>query len=116
MCIVFLTSPVIRNMYGGGVPTEKFYTAFYALFIFFGIFNCICSRSKRIWLFSNIEKNKLFVFIMMLICLIQIMMIYYGGAVFRCVPLKFKELTFVILLASTVIPFEMIKRLFYKLR
>ncbi len=114
--IVFLTSPVIRNMYGGSAPSDHFYTAFYALFIFAGIFNCFSSRCERIWLFSNIEKNKLFIVIMSLICIIQCLMIYYGGTIFRCVPLKFHELSFVVLLAVTVIPFEMIRRLFYKLK
>ena len=116
LCIVFLTSPIIRNMYGGSLPSEKFYTAFYALFIFCGIFNCFTARCERIWIFSNIEKNKPFVFIMLLIFIIQCLMIYYGGSVFRCVPLRFKELSFVVLLALTLVPFEMIRRLIYKLR
>ena len=87
LCIVFLTSPVIRIMYGGIVPTEKFYTAFYALFIFSGIFNCFSARCSRLWLLSNIGKNKPFIFIMLFICIIQIFMIYFGGELFRCVPL-----------------------------
>ena len=116
VCIVFLTSPVIRNMYGCQISADRFYTAFYALFIFFGIFNCFTSRCERIWMFSNIEKNKPFIFIMLLICTIQCLMIYFGGSVFRCVPLRFKELSFVFLLAMTVIPFEMIQRLIRKLK
>ena len=116
LCIVFLTSPVIRNMYGGAVPSDKFYTAFYALFVFSGIFNCFTSRCERIWLFSNIEKNKMFILIMSGICLIQCLMIYYGGAVFRCVPLMYYELSFVILLASSVVPFEIMRRLLFKLK
>ena len=116
LSILFLTSPVIKNMYGGSAPTEKFYTAFYALFVFSGIFNCFTSRCERIWLFSNIEKNKMFVLIMTFICLIQCLMIYFGGAVFRCVPLRYYELSFAILLSSTVVPFEMIRRLFIKLK
>ena len=67
-------------------------------------------------MFSNIEKNKPFIFIMLLICTIQCLMIYFGGSVFRCVPLRFKELSFVFLLAMTVIPFEMIQRLIRKLK
>ena len=116
LCILFLTSYVTRTMYGGIYPTEKFYTAFYALFVFSGIFNCLLARCSRLWLLSNIGKNKPFIFIMMLICLIQIGMIYFGGALFRCVPLLTHELTFVILLASTVIPFEMIRRFVYKMK
>ncbi len=116
LSVVFLSSPVIRMMYGGGLPTDRFYTAFYALFIFSGIFNCFSARCSRLWLLSNIGKNKPFIFIMLLISVIQICMIYFGGALFRCVPLAPYELSFVILLASTVLPFEMFRRLIYKLK
>ena len=116
ICIVFLSSPVIRIMYGGYFPTDKFYTAFYALFIFSGIFNCLCARCERLWLLSNISKNKPFILIMLLISIIQICMIYYGGSVFRCVPLFTHELSFAILLSLGVVPFEMIRRFIYKLK
>ena len=113
LCTAFLTLDFFKNIY----PTEgKLYTAFYALFIFSGIFNCFLARCERLNLLSNIGKNKIFVFIMMLISAIQIFMIYYGEEVFRCVPLSYKELSFVIFLAFTVIPFDIIRRIVYKLK
>jgi calcium-translocating P-type ATPase len=116
VCILFLTSPVIRIMFGGVQPTEKFYTAFYVLFIFSGLFNCFLARCSRLWLFSNISQNKAFILIMFLIAAIQICMVYFGGSVFRCVPLQPHELSFVILMASSLVPFEMVRRLIYKLK
>ena len=116
LSVVFLSSPVIRLMYGGAFPTDKFYTAFYVLFIFMGIVNCFLARCSRLWLMSNIGKNKPFILIMLLISLIQIMMVYFGGELFRCVPLAPYEFSFVILLSLTLIPFEMIRRLIYKLK
>lgn len=116
LSVVFLSSPIIRQMYGGGLPTDRFYTAFYVLFIFMGIVNCFLARCSRLWLMSNIGKNKPFIFIMLLICAIQMLMVYFGGEVFRCVPLKAHEVSFVILLALTLIPFEMTRRLIYKLK
>ena len=116
LSLFFLASPKIRLLYGGIMPTDKLYTAFYALFIFLGIFNCLLARSSRLWLFSNISKNKPFVLILLLISVIQIFMVYFGGPLFRCVPLMPAELSFVILLSMTVVPFEMIRRLFYKLK
>ena len=116
LSIFFLASPEIRLMFGGSEPTDRFYTAFYVLFIFSGIFNCFAARSSRLWFLSNISKNKPFIFIMTLIIGIQIAMVYYGGALFRCVPLLWQELSFVFLLAMTVIPFELIRRLMYKLK
>ena len=47
--------------------------------------------------------------------MIQIVMIYYGGALFRTVPLLWRELLKVILLAFSVVPFEMLRRIFYNL-
>ena len=116
LSIFFLASTKIRILYGAVAPTESFYTAFYVLFIFSGIFNCFSARSSRLWFLSNISKNKPFILIMALILIIQVCMIYFGGAVFRCVPLRIEELSFVFFLSLTVIPFELIRRLLYKLR
>ena len=116
LSIFFLASRTVRELYGGIEPTAELYTAFYALFIFLGINNCLLSRSPRLNILSNIGKNKPFLLIMLLISVIQVMMIYFGGALFRCVPLKLHELSFVILLSLSVIPFEMMRRLVYKLK
>ena len=116
VCILFLTSPVIRSMYGAFKEPSRYYTAFYALFIFSGVFNCLCARSERLWLFSGIVRNKLFVLILLLICAIQMLMIYFGGTLFRCVPLVAGEISFVFLLASSVVPFDMIRRLAERLK
>ena len=116
LCIFFLTSYVFKDIYKFYSSPDSFYTAFYALFIFLGIFNCFGARSERMWIFSNITKNKLFIAIMMAISVIQIFMIYYGGEVFRCVPLSMKELGFVLGLALTVIPFDMVRRIIEKLK
>ena len=113
LCTFFLVSDTFRDLYRG---EAEFYTAFYALFIFSGIFNCFLCRCERLNILSNIGKNKIFVVIMLVISAIQISMIYYGGEVFRCVPLAVKELSFVILCAFTVIPFDLVRRIVYKLK
>jgi magnesium-transporting ATPase (P-type) len=94
----------------------RFLTGFYALFVFAGIFNCFNARSERMWLFSNIGKNKIFLLIMSFIAAVQIFIIYFSGEIFRCTPLAFGELISVILLASTVIPFDMLRRILKKLK
>ncbi len=113
LCMFFLCFNGFKNIYSSN---EAFLTAFYALFIFSGIFICFSARCERLNILSNIGKNKLFVIIMLLISVIQIAMIYFGGSVFRCVPLSAKELSFVILMAFTVIPFDLIRRIVYKLK
>ena len=116
LCVLFLTSYVFKDIYGYHTSPREFYTAFYALFIFAGIFNCLAARSERLWFLSNISKNKLFIFIMLAISAIQIFMIYFGGEVFRCTPLTARELLFAIGLAFTVIPFDIVRRIIYKLK
>lgn len=115
ICVFFLISERIKIFYGYSSSPNEFYTAFYALFIFCGIFNCFAARSERLFIMSNITSNSLFVCIMGLILLIQILMIYFGGTLFRCVPLRIGELIFAFSLAFTVIPFDCIRRIIKKL-
>ena len=115
LSIFFLSSSATRNFFGFYSSSDKFYTAFYALFVFSGIANCFASRSDRLWLLSGLRKNIPFVIIMASITLIQIAMIYVGGDMFRCVPLTIGELMFALSLAFTVIPFDAIRRIVKKL-
>ena len=116
MCIAFLSLDFFRGMFRPSVTNGYFMTGFYALFIFAGIFNCFGARCERMWILSNIRKNRPFIFIMIFISVIQIIMIYYGGQAFRTLPLGIGELIRVILLAASVVPFEMIRRVIYKLK
>ena len=116
ICLFFLTSPIFKVMFDYASSPERFYTAFYALFIFSGLFNCFAARSERLWIFSNMRHNKLFVVIMIAISVIQIAMIYRGGELFRCTPLKTTELLFVISLAFSVIPFDITRRIINRLK
>ncbi len=115
LCIAFLRLDFFAVIFGGA-GSATFMSAFYALFIFAGIFNCFGARCERMWILSNISRNKPFATIMLLISVIQILMIYFGGTLFRTYPLTARELLSVILIAASVIPFEMVRRVFYKLR
>ncbi len=116
MCIAFLKLDFFKGLFDASEGSVRFMTAFYALFIFAGIFNCFGARCSRMWILSDIGKNKPFGLIMLFISVIQILMIYFGGTVFRTVPLSAVELLSVIALSFTVLPFEMLRRIFYKIR
>ena len=116
LCMCFLKMNFFSRSFMGSDGEARFMTAFYALFIFLGIFNCFIARSDRVWLFANIGKNKVFIFIMLLISFIQILMIYFGGQLFRATPLRVAELLSVVLLAVTIIVFDMIYRIFARLK
>ena len=116
MCIVFLTSDFSKGMFDFSEGNIRFMTAFYALFIFAGIFNCFGARCSRMWILADIGRNKPFGLIMIFISVIQILMIYFGGSVFRTVPLTISEVLTVIAISFSVLPFEMVRRMFYKMR
>ena len=86
-------------------------TAFFALFIFAGVFNSLNARTHRINLLAHIRRNRLFVGVMLTVVVMQVLLIYYGGAVFRTTGLRFEELALVVVLASTVIFFDLGRKL-----
>lgn len=89
-------------------------SAFFALFIFLGVMQCINSRTDRLNIFNRITQNPAFVTIMTLILVIQISFIYFGGALLRTVPLLPGELLFAFLLAFSAVPFELIRKIIWR--
>ena len=98
LCILFLKLPIIAHIFRDGNNNEYLMSAFFGLFIFMGIFNCFNARTNRINLIANILKNKMFIFIISLIVIVQIILIYYGGELFRTVGLSLKEFEIMLLL------------------
>ena len=115
VCVIFLRFELFKALFRVSAGDAVFMTAFYALFIFMGIFNCFNARSERLSLLSNIEKNPAFLIIMCLIVCVQLVMIYFGGELFRSVPLSVREILNVVLIAASVIPFDALRRVFKKL-
>ena len=86
-------------------------TAFFALFIFCGIFNSFNARTYRLNLLSHLRKNPSFIFVMSLVTVVQVGLIYYGGSLFRTAGLSAQELFLVVALAALVIPFDALRKL-----
>lgn len=114
LCLIFLTSSTIRSFYRYDPTNKYFMTAFFALFIFMGIFNSFNARTTRINILSNIFKNKAFLIVTLIIVIVQLYLIYYGGELFRAFGLTLKEIQITILLAATVIPIDWIRKLIVK--
>ena len=110
LCVLFLKLPAIHSMYDKAPGDGFFMTAFFAMFIFAGVFNSFNVRTTRLNLLAHIWKNKGFIAIMVLISVIQLVIIYFGGAIFRTTGLRYSQLQFVILLALTVIPVDFIRK------
>ena len=111
LCFIFLKLPIISNLYSS---KKSLMAAFFGLFIFIDIFNSFNARTSRINIFSNILKNKIFIFIMIFITTIQFILIYYGGSLFRTSSLTIKELFIMIMVAFLVIPASIIFKIYLK--
>lgn len=111
LCILFLKLPIFYNLYRKSGTDKYFMTAFFALLIFIDVFNAFNARTHRLNILSNLKKNKVFMLIIVFIVAMQIVMIYYGGSVFRTSGLTLKELIITIILAFSVVPVDNIRKL-----
>lgn len=112
LCILFLKLPIIKIWFD--CNESEFFTAFFGLFIFIDIFNSFNARTHRLNLLANIRKNRVFLGIILFIALVQIILIYYGGELFRTSGLTFQEFEIMILFAFTVIPFDWCRKLYLR--
>lgn len=110
LCVWFLKSDTLPMILLCG-DDKYILSAFFGMFIFMGVFVSFISRTDRINILSDINKNKSFILIMLLISLMQISFIYFGGELFRATPLFFTDLINVILISFTVVIFDFIRKL-----
>lgn len=108
LSMYFLLSPKLRYLFGGSEILHL--TQFFALFIFMGIGIAMCTRTPRINILANITKNRAFLIIMPAVAIMQLIIIYFGGEIFRCIPLTAHELLLCAFFAITVIPADTIRK------
>ena len=114
ICILFLKSPIVKKWFM--CNEAEFMTAFFGLFIFIDIFNSFNARTHRLNLLANILKNRVFLTIMCFVVIVQIILIYHGGTLFRTSGLTFKEFEIMIFIAFSVIPMDWIRKLYLRSR
>lgn len=114
LCILFLKLPIIKSFVRVGPNNEYLMTAYFAMFIFMGIFNAFNARTSRINIFANLSKNKVFVAIFSFIFIAQLFIIYNGGEIFRTYGLKTNELILVFVLALSVFPVDWLRKYILK--
>ena len=113
LCILFLKIPFVKSLIRYDVNDKYFLTAFFALFVFMGIFNAFNTRTNKYNLFYGIKNNKVFLIIFMLVAIMQIYFIYYGGIIFRTYGLNLKELLIVLGLAFSVVPVDLFRKFIF---
>lgn len=114
ICILFLKLPIVREFIRVGEDYKYLMTAYFALFIFIGVFNSFNARSERINIFANLSKNKVFIIIIAFILTVQVYLIYHGGDLFRTYGLTYQEFFIVFLLAATVFPIDFIRKIYLR--
>lgn len=106
---VFMTGVLLTllktNFLGGQTEIEKLTILFttFVMFQFWNEFNC---RSLHHWEspFKDITKNKMFVVIVAIIFTVQLLVVTFGGDLFRTVPLPLKTWLKIIGLTAVILP------------
>ncbi len=111
LCVLFLKWEPVKALFRYDVDPLFRMSAFFALFIFSGICNSFNARTVRANPFANLRQNPLFFGIMAAVAIIQLLLLYFGGTLFRTAPLTVLELLRVLGLAATVIPADAIRKL-----
>ena len=114
LCIFFLKSPFIHSFFRSGKNDIYFMSAFFGLFIFMMIFNSFNARTNRLNIFANLLSNKVFMAIILFIVIVQVILIYYGGELFRTTSLSLKEIEIMLFCAFSVIPVELLRKIYLK--
>ena len=114
LSICFLKLPFFTSHFRESNDNLVLLSAFFGLFIFLGIIQCINSRTDRLNLLSGITKNPTFLLVMLLILAIQISFIYFGGTALRATPLTVNELSFTFLCASLALPVELLRKILWR--
>ncbi len=110
LCMVFLRLDFSKILFRYNTQPIYWMTAFFALFIFCGVFNSFNARTTRLNLLSHLRKNPAFVVIMSAVTAIQIALIYYGGSLFRTAGLSVRELLIILSISALVIPFDILRK------
>ncbi len=114
LCILFLKLPIFKHLIREGNAYAFLMTAYFALFIFIGVCNAFNARTERMNLLSNLKQNKVFLLTFSFISIVQLYLIYHGGDLFRTYGLTGKELCLVFLLAFSVIPIDLVRKVYIK--
>ncbi|MDR1939347.1 MAG: cation-translocating P-type ATPase [Clostridiales bacterium] len=114
VCLWFLNSGYIGEVFYYS-RSARFYTAFFGLFMFMGIFNAFCARTHSLNLADHLAANKPFIIIMGAVTVAQIAILYFGGSIFRTDGLSLLELALIICLSLTAVASNAVRKAVYRL-
>ncbi len=135
LSFLFLKLPFFANIFGGWaevemhgktmlMPNAQHLTAYFVLFIVAALFNGFNVRDEGFGIFKGFNENKGFLKVFFIIILVQAAIVNAAlipfpvftwiGNMFSCVPFGPLGWCVVVLLAMTMIPVDMIRKLFTK--
>lgn len=110
LSLFFLMSDAAHAYFRPDEANHYLLTGYFAFFIFMAVFNAFNARTDEKNLFDNITQNQGFLRVMGLIVIVQIAMTYLGGEILHCYGLTLREWTFVLALAITIVPIDLIRK------
>jgi len=111
ICMWFLLSPYIQKVVGN---QQVFVTVFFTFFMFLNICNAFNARANGMNLLRGLFKNKAFVIIMVGIIVSQFFIIFFGGGIFRTVPIDWEYIIFAGVLALSMLPAEIFRQVIFR--
>lgn len=106
-----LLSDFAASIFRMDLENKYLLTGYFTYFIFTIAFNAFNARTESINLFGNIKQNRWFIVIIASIFMTQLVMTYFGGAIFNGHGLVLKEMIFVLFLSILIIPIDLIRKL-----
>lgn len=116
-CWVFFLSMLLlltnwgNMLFRSAANNEYLLTGYFTFFIFICVFNAFNARTDQLNLFTHLKENPGFIQIIGLIAVIQIFMTYWGGVILRSYGLTSHEWLVVLVLAASIIPIDLCRKL-----
>ena len=115
---IYLKVPFFVNLFAN---EEQHLTGYFVLFIVAALFNGFYVRDDGFAIFSGLNENKDFIKVFLIIIIVQALLVnaaivplapfQWIGEMFSCVPFGIKGWIAVVLLACTMIPADMVRKL-----
>lgn len=103
--------PPIRNIFGS---EEVYATARFALLVIMATLNGFNIRTDGMKLLKGISKNKMFIKIAVCIFVLTFVLAQFGGSIMGCVAMTATQWVTVVILALTIIPIDLIRKVVIK--
>lgn len=117
--LVFLLHPFFQTLFraDGAVVYEGhdiyFMTGFFCFYVLSAMLNGFNVRTEKLNVLDNVGQNKMFLYVMGLIAVIQVLMTFIGGAILRTAPLTVNEWGVVVLLSLVILPVGTLRKLIF---